>query len=289
MDDLYEQLAEWSRAGVLPAFFEHAFLVRGLLAACLIGPLLGGLGTLVVQKRLVFFTQTLGHASLTGVALGLWLGEPLGETHAGLYGFTLLVGFAMVYLSHRGGAASETVVGVVLAQVLGLGIVLLVLVTQRFDVHQVEAVLFGSLVTLTDRDLVILFATAVFAGVFFLFGFSRTWLVSFSPELARARGIDPLTVDYAFVLVLTVVVVASLKIVGALLVLALVVMPPAAAQNLARDLRGFLSLSAVFGALGATGGLLLSAQSPAPIGGAIVFVTGGLYALSFLRRLASPR
>ncbi|MEO1229698.1 MAG: metal ABC transporter permease [Myxococcota bacterium] len=262
--------------------------MRGLLAALVIGPLLGGVGTLVVQKRLVFFTQTLGHASLTGVALGLLLGEPLGETHAGLYGFTLAVGFTMVYLSHRGGAASETVVGVVLAQVLGLGIVLLVLVTQRFDVHQVEAVLFGSLVTLTDRDLGILLATAVVAGAFFLFGFSRFWLVSLSPELARARGVDPMSVDYAFVLVLTVVIVASLKLVGSLLVLALVVMPPAAAQNLARDLRGFLVLSAAFGAVGATGGLLLSAQSPVPIGGAIVFVTGGLYALSLLGRPLPP-
>lgn len=152
-------------------------------------------------------------------------------------------------------------VGVVLAQVLGLGIVLLVLVTKRFDVHQVEAVLFGGLITLNDRDLAVLASTALLVGPFLLFWFNRS--------------------------VLTLVVVASLKVVGALLVLVLIVMPTAAAQNIARTLWGFFWCSVLFGtvsALSALSGLLLSAIWPVPTGGAIVFAASVLFYATMMAR-----
>lgn len=98
MEAWYQVVANWSRAGLVPEPFAHAFMVRGLLAALIIGPMLGAMGTLVVSKRLTFFTQTLGHASLTGIALGLLLGEPLGATYVGLYAFSLIVALLMVYV-----------------------------------------------------------------------------------------------------------------------------------------------------------------------------------------------
>lgn len=278
MGDFYELVAGWSRAGLVPGMFEHAFIVRGVVAALVVGPLLGGMGTLVVTKQLSFFTQTLGHASLTGVALGLLLGEPLGETYAGLYGFSLLVALLTVYVRNRTHAAADTVVGVVLAQVLGLGIVLLVAVTKRFDVHQVEAVLFGSLIALGDADLAVIVATAAVAAPFLLIGFNQSLFTSFNPVLARARGRDPIvSSDYVLVAVLTLIVVASLKIIGALLVLVLVVLPAASAQNIARSLRGFFWLSALFGGISALSGLLISATWPVPTGGAIVLAASVLF------------
>jgi zinc transport system permease protein len=284
MELLYQLAADWSRAGYLPAPFEHAFMVRGLVAALIIGPMLGGMGTLVVMKRLSFFTQTLGHAALTGVALGLLLGEPLEGTYAGLYGFCLLVALVTLYLRNRTRGSSDTVVGIVLAQVLGLGIVLLVLVTDRFDVHQIEGVLFGSLITLRDPDLLILGVTAALSFAYLLLRFNRSALVSFNPALASARGSDPVRADYVFVVVLTLVVVASLKVVGALMVLVLVVIPSAAAKNLARSLRDFFWLSVLFGALSAAGGLLVSARVPVPTGGAIVLAASLVFYLTLLLR-----
>ena len=221
-----------------------------------------------------------------GVALGLLFGEAVGATYGGTYGFCLLVAFAMLYLRQRSGASADTIVGVVLAQVLGLGIVMLVLVTRRFDVHQVEAVLFGSLITVTDLDLAILAGTGIVVAALLARFFNAVMLVSFNPALARLRGFDPLLLDYLFVTLVTVIVVAGLKMVGALLVLVLIVLPAAAARNLARSLTGFFWASIGFGTLGTVSGLLISAVWPIPTGGAIVLAASLLFYATLVLKLA---
>lgn len=282
MDAIYQLAAAWARAGYIPPAFEHAFMVHGLIAALVIGPMLGAIGTLVVVKRLVFFTQTVGHASLTGVALGLLLGEPIGATYGGLYGFCILVAVLMLYVKNRMRVSADTVVGVVLAQILGLGIVLLVLVTKQFNIHQVEAVLFGSLITLTEGDFMLAIATAAIVGIYLLFMFNQTMLISFNPIMAKVRGMDTLLLDYLFVMVATLVVVASLKMVGALLVLVLIVIPAASAQNLAKALRGYFWLSVVFGALSTVFGLFISSAWSIPTGGAIVLTASAIFYLTLV-------
>ncbi len=91
MEPIYLWFAGLAQEGLLPEIFEHSFMVRGLLAALMIGPILGGMGTLVVAKKLSFFTQTIGNAAMSGVAIGILIGEPLDQTYGGLYGFCLIV------------------------------------------------------------------------------------------------------------------------------------------------------------------------------------------------------
>src|SRR5689334_7194033 len=99
--------------------FEFAFVRRGLLAACLIGPLLGGLGHIVIARRLAFLSAALGHASLTGLTIGLHLGEPIESPLGGIFGFTLLSALAMVFVRRRTTLPSDTLIGVFLSLTLG--------------------------------------------------------------------------------------------------------------------------------------------------------------------------
>ena len=137
-------------------FFEYPFLVRGFLCVLLLAPLLGGLSHLVVARRMAFFSAALGQAAITGVCVGLLIGEPLNAPYGGMFGFSLLSALAMVYAKRRSKLPNDTLIGVFLALTLGLGLCLLVAVTRQFNVHQVEAILFGSLLTVTDTDLVLL-------------------------------------------------------------------------------------------------------------------------------------
>jgi len=275
--------------GALPEIFQHPFMVRGLLAAILIGPVLGGLGTVVVAKKLSFFTQTIGNAAMSGVAIGLLAGEPLDQTYGGLYGFCLVVALLMLFLKNRTRFASDTVIGVILAQTLGIGIILLVLVTKQFNIHQVEGILFGSLITITDLDLLVLLVTAGLCALIGLYLFNRAMLVSFNPIMAKTRRINPILTDYLFVTILTVVIVSSLKLVGALLVLVLIVVPAAGAQNIARNLASFFWLSTVIATLSTVCGLLLSAFLSVPIGGCIVLVSSAIfYTTLIIRPLMGP-
>ena len=284
MDWLYELISSWAKAGYLPGIFEHTFMIRGMLAAMIIGPVLGGMGTVVVTKKLAFFTQTIGNASLTGVALGLLFGEPIDGTFAGLYGFCLIVALVMTFVKNRTRLSNDTVIGVVLAQVLGIGIIMLVVVTKQFNIHQVEAILFGSLITLTDGDLLALVFSSLVVTVIFCITFNRTMLVGFNPVLAKARGINPVLLEYIFITLMTTVVVASLKLIGALLVLVLIVVPAAGAQNIVGNLRQFVWVSITFSTVSTGSGLLLSGLFPVPTGTAIVLVSSILFYATLMMR-----
>ncbi len=282
MELIYEVISGWAKAGYLPSIFEHTFMIRGLLAALIIGPLLGAMGTVVVTKKLSFFTQTIGNGAMSGVAIGLLFGEPSDGTYAGLYGFCLIIALLMTFVKNRSRLSNDTVIGVVLAQVLGIGIIMMIVVTNQFNIHQVEAILFGSLITLTDMDLITLAIVSVVVGLFFSATFNRIMLGGFNPILAKARGLNPVVLEYVFVTLMTIVVVASLKLIGALLVLVLIVVPAAGAQNVVSNLRQFVWVSVVFSTLSTAIGLLLSGLLPIPSGAVIVLVSSILFYGSLL-------
>src|ERR687894_504443 len=146
---------------VVSDLFEYPFLLRGFLCVALLAPLLGGLSHLVVARRMAFFSAALGQAAITGVCVGLLIGEPLNAPYGGMFGFCLLSALAIVYAKRRSKLPPDTLIGVFLAPTLGLGLCLLVAVTRQFNVHQVEAVLFGSLLTVTDADLALLVGAGV--------------------------------------------------------------------------------------------------------------------------------
>ncbi len=282
MEVIYDVIRGWATAGYLPSIFEHTFMIRGLLAALIIGPLLGAIGTVVVTKKLSFFTQTIGNAAMSGVAIGLMFGEPVDGTYAGLYGFCLIVALLMTFVKNRSRLANDTVIGVALAQVFGIGIILMILVTSQFNIHQVEGILFGSLITLNDMDVITLAIASMIVGILFAYNFNSVMLGGFNSILAKARGLSPVFLEYVFVTLMTIVVVASLKLIGALLVLVLIVVPAAGAQLIVRNLRQFVWVSMLFSTICTTFGLLLSGLLPVPSGAVIALISGILFFIILL-------
>ena len=278
MSPLYAWLADLADRGSLPDIFHYAFVVRGLLSVLLLAPLLGGMSHLVVARRLAFFSAALGQAALTGLTLGLvLLGEPLNAAYGGIFGFCFLSALAMVYVKRHASLPSDTLVGVFLSMTLGLGICLLVAVTKRFNIHQVEAVMFGSLLTVTDADLAILLATGVLITIVFAWIYNQLLLDSLDRALASVSGVPSALIDYLFVILLTAAIVVSLKVIGALLVEAMVVVPAAAARNLARTTRGYLGLSIATAFVAGVGGLFISSRLLVPSGGAVVLAMSVLF------------
>jgi zinc transport system permease protein len=283
MDRLYAFLAAH-----LPAPLGYAFVVRGVLAVLLLAPLLGGLSHLVVARRMAFFSAALGQAALTGTALGLLLGERPDAPRAGVFGFCLLSALGMAWVKRRSRLPADTLVGVFLALSLGLGVCLLVAVTQQFNIHQIEAVMFGSLLTVTDADLLLLLLVAAAALALLARVYNALLLDSVAPSLARAARIDGARLEILFVVVLTLAIVVSLKIVGALLVEALVVVPAAAARNLARGARSYLALSVLAALAAGLGGIGVSTRLRIPTGGAVVLALGLAFFGTLLLRRRPP-
>ncbi|WP_258909181.1 metal ABC transporter permease [Pseudomonas putida] len=290
--EAFRQLVqEWATAGYLPEALAYGFVVNALLAGMMIGPVLGGLGTLVVVKRFAFFSEAVGHAALTGVAIGILLGEPYTGPYGSLFGYCLLFGILLNFLRNRTGLSPDTLIGVFLSVSLALGASLLLMLAGKINVHILENVLFGSVLTVSGQDLVVLGIVAVLVLALALPLYNRIMLASFNPQLAAVRGVAVKTLDYLFVVLVTLVTVAAVKVIGAILVGALLVIPAAAARLVSQSLKGFFFLSVVIATVSTLFGILLPIvfDLPVPSGAAIILVAGMCFALAALARALVPR
>lgn len=286
MSALYAWLASLARAGVLPRAFEYPFITRGLVAVTLLAPLLGGISHLVVARRMAFFSSVIGHGALTGLTLGLLLGAPTDTPWIGMLGFCLMLGIGISYVKRRSPLSPDTLIGVFMALTLGLGVCLLVAATKTFNIHQIEGLMFGSLLTVTDVDLLLLVGASVLVGGVIAWRYNALLLDSVDGRLASTAKVDTAFVEYLFVALLTAAIVVSLKIVGALLVEALVVVPAAAARNVARTTRQYWLVSIAIAFVAGVGGIFVSSAWAVPTGGAVVLALAAAFfvTLAFRRR-----
>lgn len=261
------------------------FVQRALLAVLLAAPMLGLLSPLVMTRRLAFFSAALGQAVLTGVSLGVLLGEPVEAPWASVLGFSLLCGVGLVFVRRRSSLPSDTLVGVLLAFTLGLGVLLLVVVTKRFNVHQLEAVMFGSVLTVNRGDLVVLGVTLAVVLVVLARWHNALLVDALDVRTAAARRLPSAALEYGLVTLLTLVIVASVKVLGALMVEAMLLVPAAAGRNVARSVAGLTWASVVVATVSGVGGVLVSTRLNAPSGAAIVL----LLALCFVVTLPFAR
>jgi zinc transport system permease protein len=183
----------------------------------------------------------------------------------------------MVYVKRHATLPPDTLIGVFHALTLGLGLCLLVALTRQFNVHQVESVLFGSLLTVTDGDLLLLLAVGALVAVLLVREYNGLLLDSLSPPLASVAGAEPAFLEYFFAIMLTLSIVVSLKVIGALLVEALVVVPAAAARNISRSARSYFIWSVVVAFLAGAGGLGVSTKLLVPTGGAVVLAVSVIF------------
>lgn len=278
-------LDAWHRAvSLLP--FEwtgYEFMRLALLAVLLISPLLGALGTVVVANRLAFFSEAVGHAAFTGIALGVILGlaDPLWP----MVGFALLLALAIAWVRRRGGLSSDTAIGLVMAFTVSLGIVIL---SRGGDFARYTNFLIGDMLGITPRDVAGLAALAAAALALFLIFFNRLLLASASPALARSRARRPGAAEMLFAAMLAVVVTCSLPWIGILVINALLVLPAAAARNLARSTAQFFGWAVAFSLVAGVAGLVASFYASTATGATIVLAAMGIYLLTLgLRGRAS--
>lgn len=295
MNAIYEAirvaLQGMAASGSLPQAFTYQFVINALLCTFLIGPLLGALGTMIVVKRMAFFSQAVGNAALTGVAIGILLGESYTSPYVSMFSFCILFGIALKYTQYRTNLSNDSLIGVFLSISLAFGASLLLYVSAKINTHVMESVLFGSILAVDYTDMNILLVVTLISAVVVLPLYNQMLLSSLNPSLAHARGARVRLLEYIFVIMVTIVTVACLKIIGAVLVEALLLIPAAAARNLSRTLGGFVAGSMIIATLSCILGVLLPMQLglPVPTGGAIVLVAALVFVVTTIMRTTMSR
>jgi zinc transport system permease protein len=277
--------------GTIHYTFLYEFVVNGLLCAFIVGPLLGGIGTMVVIKRMAFFSQAIGHAALTGVAIGVIIGESYTAPYASMFGFCILFGMFLNFSRNRTKMSTDTLIGVFLSISLAIGATALLWVSARVNTHILDTIMFGSILTVNDTDINVLLAVTAITLIVALPLYNKMLLASLNPSLAHVRGINVHLLEYAFVLLITILTVACVKIVGAVLVEALLLIPAAAARNLNQSIRGFVIWSIVFSTVSCVAGVYVPMRwdLPIPSGGAIILTAAIIFLITMVMRMAMPR
>jgi len=269
-------MLEW-----LLAPLQYTFMLRGLLAAVMVGVVCATLGTYVVLRGMAFFGDALAHAILPGVAIAYLLG---GGAQTPLFWGGLIAGVGTALgigaLSKGGQIREDTAIGVIFAGMFALGVALIS--TVRNFAVDLTHFLFGNVLGVSVADL---WLTAIFGGLVLLLivAFYKEFLViSFDPVLATILRLPLQFFRYLLLVMIAVTIVISLQTVGVALMVAMLVTPAATASLLTRRLPVMMVLAASIGAFSGVAGLYLSYYVNVASGPAIVLVCTAIFTLAFL-------
>lgn len=286
MMDLWYSLLEQ----VLPFdWVRFTFMKNALLAVILVSPLFALMGTMVVSKRLAFFSDVLGHSALTGVAIGVVLGW--ADPQLSILAFAVVLAIAVNVLRLATNAASDTVLGVFFAVVVAIGVVIL---SAGRGFSQYTGYLIGDILAVTPAQIYwLLVSAAVILAYWVLFG-NALVLTSIDRSLSRSRGIRVFLVETSFSVLLAVVVAFSIRLVGILIINSLLILPAAAARNVAGNIRGYTAWAIAFSLLSGISGLIASYYWATASGATIVLFAAVFYAAAAIvsiqrkRKAATP-
>lgn len=256
--------------------FDYQFMKNAFLAILIITPIFALLGIIVVNNRLVFFSDCLGHSGLTGIAIGIILGINPTFTMI-LLGIFLAI--AVTFLKHITDSAQETILGVVLASITALGIVLL---SQGGNFSKFTPYLIGDILAISPKQIffltIIWFVTIIYS---FLFTNSLT-LLSVNNLLAKSKNIYIFLLEVSFTIILAITVIISLQLVGILVISALLVLPAATARILAASFKTYTILAIIISLVSGILGLIMSYYFGTATGATIVLINSGFYLFALI-------
>ena len=247
------------------------FILRGLLAGIAVALVTGTVGCFVIWRRMSYFGDSLAHASLLGVALGVLIG--IGA-NAGIVFTSLLFGFLLLWLQQSKDLPTDTLLGVLSHFALSISIIIISLNKIKIDLH---SFLFGDILTVTSNDLWWMYFGGIIVLILIFLNWSSLILVTIDEDLAKAEGINPLFVNLLLTTILTIVVAISVKIIGILLITSMLIIPAAASRRLVNSPESMALLATVFGILSVIFGIFLSVEIDTPSGPTIVVVSSFLF------------
>lgn len=250
------------------------FMLRATLAAIGTALSAGALGCFVVWRRMAYFGDATAHAAILGVALALLFGTSI---FLGVGFIAFLMAILIFGLTGKGHSV-DTILGVLAHGALALGLVAVTLIPgQRVNL---DAYLFGDVLTVTRGDLTVIWVGAAIVGLVLWRHWTALLTSTVSPDLAYAAGFDPRREQLVLTLLLAAVVAVAIKVVGALLITAMLIIPAAAARSFARTPEKMALLASAIGAFAAFAGVRLSVVLDTPVGPTIICVAAGVFAVS---------
>lgn len=262
--------------------FEYGYMQNAFWAILIITPLFGLMGTMIVNNKLAFFSDALGHSALTGIAIGALLGVTNPTVSMVIFGimFALLLNrIKDLKISSR-----DTIISAFSSTALALGLVIL---SYNGNFNKFSNYLIGDILSIVPSEIYMLLGIAVVVLFFWYFLFNKLFAISINSSLARSKGIAVRVIEDMFITLIAVIVMFSIRWVGILIINSLLILPAASSRNISKNMRQYTFWTILFAIISGISGLVISFYALTATGPTIVLVSSVIFSITYLLRKKS--
>ena len=257
--------------------FSYTFMIRATIAILLISPLFGMVGTMIVQKRMAYFSDALGHSALTGIAAGVIMG--ISNTTISMVVFGICFALLLNYISRKGLSSADTLISVFASCATALGLAIL---SRGGSFSNYSAILVGDILSITASEIIQLVVLFIVILVFWCISINRLTAISVHATLAKSRSMAVRVMEDAFAVLIALLVMLSIKWVGILLINALLILPAASSRNISENFREYTYFSMIFSIFSGMAGLFVSYFTDMSTGPMIVIIASVIYFATYV-------
>lgn len=268
---------------ILPfEFLNFSFMKNAFIAILLITPLLGLTGTMIVNNKMSFFSDALGHSAMTGIAIGVMVG--IDNYIVSMMGFAVIFALCISTIINSSVSSSDTIIGVFSSVGMALGIVIL---SMNGNFSKYSNYLIGDILSIKPSEIFNLLIVLIFVLVIWALCFNHLMLSSINVDLAYSKGINVKFYKNLFAVLIALIVTVSIKWVGILIINSLLVLPAAAARNISKSMKSYHIYSILFSLVSGIAGLIISYYVGTSAGGTIVLISALIFFITFFMRSLS--
>lgn len=266
---------------ILPVrWMSYDFMKNAFLALLIITPLFALLGTIIVNNKLAFFSDALGHSAFTGIGIGILLG--ISNTNFVMVVFAILFALALNKIKRKRTISTDTIISVFSSLGTALGLVIL---SKGGNFSKYSSLLVGDILSITTKEIVFLLGIFVITLLFWAIAFNQLHAISVNESLAKSKGIKVEWIDNIFVVIIALIIMLSIRWVGILIINALLILPAASSRNISDNMREYHAFSIIISMFSGILGLILSYYNSTATGPTIVLVASVIF---FLTLAAKP-
>ncbi len=258
------------------SWLQYDFMKYAVLAILVITPLFGFMGTMIVNRKMAFFSDALGHSALTGIAVGVVLG--VNNTSISMVIFAVIFALLLNQISSRVSASTDTVISVFSSCSIALGLAIL---SRGGNFSKYSGILVGDILSITLEELWYLAGILAVVAVFWLFGFNKLLAVSLNRTLAKSRHISAGWMENLFAVLTALIVMVSIKWIGILIINALLILPAASSANISENMREYHFFAVLFSMFSGILGILVSYYVNVATGPTIVILASVIYFMTY--------
>ena len=255
--------------------FKYEFMMRSLITATASGIMLSILGPFAINRNMGFMADAMAHATLPIIAVGVFLGFSISELGVPA---SILIAFFLGYIIKNSNVGEDTAIGIIFSSFFALGFILISILNVTINL---EDLLFGQILAVSRFDVFIVTAMCITVVSLIIIFFKQLLFYSFDPIGAEVKGLNTNFLNYLFIVILSVAIVASLQTVGIILVLSMLLIPAAASKQITNTFVSSIYVSILFGVFSSVSGLYLSYFFNLPSGPTMSMVATLLFVVCF--------